>query len=82
MSDLVGNPEDRVSCDVAHILSLDIEQKVERRTYGMSQGYEPWHEKTCFSGFLTRSDTNSAIQQQKKISDFGSRWIVLSMWCK
>ena len=30
---------------------------------------EPHHEKTCFSEYLTKSDTNAAIQPQKLSED-------------
>ena len=45
--------------------------------------YEPLCEKAGLLGFLTRSDTNRAVQPQKmarlELSDLGSRGIVLAL---
>ena len=34
---------------------------------------EPFHEKTCSRGFLTKSDTNSAVKPQKMARDLKFR---------
>ena len=43
-----------------------------RNKYHSLEPIEPRREKTCLSGFPTRSDTNWAVQQQKEIWNQGS----------
>ena len=65
---LVGNPEDRFShneakiqsSDLATLLSLQTDTEIESQFL-----YESRCEKTGFSGFLTRCDTNRAVQPRE-----------------
>ena len=63
MSCLVANPEERFSGDEAQVVCVPFPHGVWGR---IVNSVEPRHEKTLFSGFVTRVDSNRPAQLQKQ----------------